>query len=80
MTACVSHHQWNAGIVRDLCNCLDVGHIVPWVAYALNEHGLCLVINRFLEVLWIVSVHELARDTKSRKKNLELIVGATVKV
>ena len=63
-----------------LGNGLNVGHIVPRVANALNVHGLGLVVNGGGNVLGLVAVDKLGRDAQAREHDLELVVGAPVEV
>lgn len=57
----VDHHR-DTLLVRQLCDLLQIRHIVTWVADALEVDGLGVVINGSNEHLRVVTVHELAVD------------------
>lgn len=59
---------------------LEIGDVVAGVADALNVDGLGLVIDGSDQVLGLVPDHELGVDSETREEDLELVVGAAVKV
>lgn len=63
-----------------LGNSLEIRHIVSRVANALDIHSLGLVINSSSDLLWILAIYKLGIDTKTRQKDLELVIRASVEV
>jgi hypothetical protein len=53
--------------VRNLGECLEVRHIIPRVANALNIDGLGAFIYCGGKVLGLIAVDELGLDTKARE-------------
>lgn len=64
----------------DLGNSLEVGNVVPRVTDALDIDGLGLFVNGSGNVLGLVAVDKFGLDTETGEEDLELVVGATVKV
>lgn len=73
-------HDRDTLLMRQLCDLLQIRHIVPRVANALEINGLGIVINGGYELLGVVTVHKLAADAQPRKHDLELVVRASVQV
>jgi len=51
--------------MRDLSDLLEIRHVIPGIANALNVHRLRLIINGVLEVLRIVPIYEFRRHAQS---------------
>jgi hypothetical protein len=66
--------------VGNLDNGLEVGHVVPRVADALDVDCLGLVVDSRGKVLGLVAVDELGGDAEAGEEDLELVVSAAVQV
>jgi hypothetical protein len=66
--------------VGNLGNGLEVGHVVPRVADALDVDGLGPVVDGGGNVLGLVAVDKLGGDAEALERHLELVVGAAVEV
>lgn len=63
-----------------LGNSLEIRHIVSRVADAFHVYSLGLVINRSSEFLRVFAIYKLGINTKTRQKDLELVISASVEV
>ena len=79
-TKSVVHHKRNSSLVSDLGDFLEIRHIVTRVANGLDVDCLRLAVDCLPNLSWIVTSHELGVDAQSRQKDLELVVGASVKI
>lgn len=66
--------------MRGLGDGLEVGHVVPRVADALDVDGLGVVVDGGGEVLGRVALDELGLDAEAGQQHLELVVRAAVQV
>lgn len=64
----------------DLANGLKVRDVVSGVSNAFEVNSLGLVINEGLEVLGIVAIDKLGGHAEPWEEDLQLVVGAAVKV
>lgn len=76
----ITYNQGNTLLMGNLGNSLKIGYIVLGVTNALDVDSLGLVVNGSGNGLWVVAVDKLGVDAKAGKEDLELVVGATVKV
>lgn len=66
--------------MRGLGDGLEVGHVVPRVADALDVDGLGAVVDGGGEVLGRVALDELGLDAEAGQQHLELVVRPAVEV
>jgi len=70
----------DTGIMGDLCDGLEVVHIVLRVADRLAVNQAGVLIDRLADVLGVGGVDELYRDPQLRERVVEEIVGPAVEV
>lgn len=75
-----TYHQGHALVVGYLGNGLQVRYVVSRVADALEEDGLCVVVDGGGNVLGVVALDKLGGDAVALEGDLELVVGAAVEV
>lgn len=76
----ITYNKGNARLVRNLCNGLQIRHVIPRVTDRLDEYGLGLLVDSGLDILGLVTVDELGVDAQTGQEDLELVVGTTVEV
>lgn len=75
-----TYHKWNSLLVGNLGDSLEIRNVVTRVSNGLEVNGLGAVIDGGRDILCLVSLDELGRDSQTRQENLELVVSATVQV
>lgn len=75
----VDYHRHTV-LMSDLCDRFKVWNIVLWVSNTLKVNRLGVLVNRLREVFWVVTVHKLRGYAKTRKGDLQLVVGTSVQV
>jgi len=75
-----TYNNRHPSLMRNLHNPLKIRNIILWIPNALQVHRLRLVVNRSLEVLWLIPIDELSRNTEAGQQHFELVVCAAVQV
>jgi hypothetical protein len=64
----------------NLCNSLEIRHIVARVTNSLNIHSLSTLINSSRNILRLITIDKLSSNTQTREQHLELVIRATIQV
>jgi hypothetical protein len=57
------HHKWNTSLMGNVSKCLKIRYSELWVTNTFCIKHLCVFINGFTKIFWIVTVDKFCCDT-----------------